>query len=53
MKISVVGKGAEWKKAPSPTALNELNYALPWLIMGQILKTYGYAYFLSKPEGTV
>jgi hypothetical protein len=51
MNINVVGKGAEWKKAPSPTALNELNYALPWLIMSQIQKTS--RYFLSKEEGTV
>jgi hypothetical protein len=36
MKISAVGEEAEWKKALSPTAPNELNYALPWLLMGQI-----------------
>jgi hypothetical protein len=39
MKISVVGKGAEWKQALSPKAPNELNLALPWLLMGQIQKT--------------
>jgi hypothetical protein len=35
----VVGKGAEWKQALSPKAPNELNLALPWLLMGQIQKT--------------
>ena len=51
MKLSAIGEGAEWKYALSPTAPNELNYALPWLLMGQIQKTS--RYFLSKPEGTV
>jgi hypothetical protein len=36
MKISGIGEGAEWKYALCPTAPNELNYALPWLIMGPI-----------------
>jgi hypothetical protein len=35
----------------SPTAPNKLNYALPWLLVGQIQKTF--RYFLSKQEGTV
>jgi hypothetical protein len=51
MKKSVVGEGGEWKKALSPTAPNELNFALPWLIMGQIKKSSGN--FLSKQEETV
>jgi hypothetical protein len=38
MKISTVVEGAEWKLALSPTALKELHYALPWLLMGQIQK---------------
>jgi hypothetical protein len=35
----------------SPTAPNELDYAFPWLIMGQIQKTS--RFFLSKQECTV
>jgi hypothetical protein len=35
----------------SPTAPNELNYALPQLVMVHIQKTS--RYFLSKQEGTV
>jgi hypothetical protein len=51
VKISSVGEGMEWKQELSPAATNELNYALPWLLMGQIQKTS--KYFLSKQEGTV
>jgi len=51
MKISMVGEGKEWKKALSPTAPNELNYALPWLIMGQIQNSF--RNFLSKQDVTV
>jgi hypothetical protein len=39
------------KKAFSPTAPNELNYPLPWLLMCQIQKTS--RYFLSRQEETV
>ncbi len=46
MKLSAIGEGAEWKYVPSPSAPIELNYALPWLLMGQIQKT-------SNQEGTV
>jgi hypothetical protein len=35
----------------SPTAPNEQNYALAWLLMGQIQKMS--KYFLFKQEGTV
>jgi hypothetical protein len=48
MKISVEGEGTEWKETLSLTAPNELNYALLWLIMGQIQKSS--RYFLSKQE---
>ncbi len=51
MKLSAIGEGAEWQKALSPTALYELNYALPWLLMSQIQKTF--RYFLSTQQGTV
>jgi hypothetical protein len=48
VKLGAIGEGAEWKLALSPTAPNELNYALPWLLMGQIQKTS--RYFLSKQD---
>jgi hypothetical protein len=51
MKISAVGEGVEWKQALSSAAPYELNYALPWFIMGQIQKAS--RNFLSKQEGTV
>jgi hypothetical protein len=38
-------------EALSPTATNELNYALTWLLMAQIQNTS--RYFLSKQEETV
>jgi hypothetical protein len=38
MKISAKGEGAEWKKLFILQRPNELNYASPWLIMGQIQK---------------
>jgi hypothetical protein len=41
MKIREVGEGVEWKSALFPTSPNELNYALPWLLVGQIKKTSG------------
>jgi hypothetical protein len=34
----MVGEGAEWKSALTPTAPYELNNALPLLIIGQIQK---------------
>jgi hypothetical protein len=51
MKIRAVGEGAECKIRASPSAPNKINYALPWLLVGQIQKTL--RYFLSKQEGTV
>jgi hypothetical protein len=44
--------GLLFTKEVSPTAPNELNYALPWLLMAQIKKKTS-RYFLSKQEGTV
>jgi hypothetical protein len=38
VKISSVGEGMEWKQALSPAATNELNYALPWLLIGKFKK---------------
>jgi hypothetical protein len=47
--ICAVGEGAQACLAHSPTAPNEKNFALPWLITGQIQKTSRYV--LSKQEG--
>ncbi len=38
MKLSAIGEGTECKLVLSPTAPSELNYAVPWLLMGQIKK---------------
>ena len=48
MKISAVEEGAEWKSALSSTAPNELIYALPKLLMGQIQNTSRYFFIQTK-----
>ncbi len=52
VKISVVGEGVEWKLAYSPTAPNEQNRVLHWLITGQIQVTSRYVFsknMLNRP----
>jgi hypothetical protein len=46
VKLSTAGEGAEWKYAHSPTGPDQLNHALPRLIMGQIKKkTFRYVLY--------
>jgi hypothetical protein len=48
---SEIKRKEEWKEALSSTTPYELNYALPWLLMGQIQKTYRYSTFYPNKKG--